>query len=57
MKTKIITSFCLYLIICSFFTFILSQTGIKEWPIMAFITFIVGALIVLGVMYCVDKDE
>ena len=56
MKTKIITSLCLSLIITSFFAFILSQTGIKEWPIMVLITFMVGTMLIIGVMYCVDDN-
>lgn len=57
MKFKIITSLSLSLIISAFFAFILSQTGIKEWPIMTLITFVVGTLIILGVMYCIEEKD
>lgn len=56
MKFKIIISLCLSLIISAFFGFIVSQTEIKEWPVMTLITFVVGALIILGVMCCVDDN-
>lgn len=56
MKNKIITSFCLALIINSFFTFIFSQTGIEEWILMSFISLIVSTLLILVVMCCVDDN-
>lgn len=56
MKGKIITSFCIALIITSFYAFIVSQTGIKEWAIMSFITLAVAVILILGVMCCVDDN-
>ena len=56
MKSKIITSFCMALIITSFFAFILSQTGIKEWILMGFISFAVAFVLIIGLMYCTDND-
>ena len=57
MKSRIITSFCLSLIITSFVAFILSQTGIREWVIMSFITLAVATMLIIGVMYCTDEEK
>ena len=56
MKFKIITSLCLSLIISAYFGFTVFQTGIKEWPLMVLITFMVGTMLIIGVMYCVDDN-